>query len=276
MPIQAPSSSVGSPGSPIPVDEGQQPLDVDPGLDLQDRVQIMDLHSRNPIISYRNQIFSCSWADLIGTELLFALPEERPDLPLLRRDKDFDLISASRVKILGQKANLISSSRTKANQVRTEPVSNDQSPTAGSAGCPTSIPQKSGHLTNQARFLERLMNAKRAKGEQDIVPTVFPQKRSQNFESRLRGWAATEARMAEFEQLNRRVLQGDVNAVDALEEIYARMEGPPLEDRSLPLTAAETHNWTASQLPPAHTGSSRVGTEAVGQNGSPSEADDQG
>jgi len=82
--------------------------------------------------------------------------------------------------------------------------------------------------------------------------------------------------VAEFEQLNRRVLQGDVNAVAALEEIYARVEGPPLEDRSLPLMEVETQNWTAPQLLPAHTGLSPVGTEAVGQNGPPSEADDQG
>jgi hypothetical protein len=179
------------------------------------------------------------------------------------------------VKILGQKANLISSSRTKTGQLRKEPVSNDKNPTASPAGFPTPVPHKSGPLTNQARFLERLMNAKRAKGEQDVIRTVFPQKRSQNLESRLQGWARTEGRMAELEQLNRRVLEGDVNAVIALEEIYARMEVQLLEDRSLPVMAVETHSRTASQVPPAHE-SSRAATEAVGHSELPPKADSQG
>lgn len=178
----------------------------------------MDLHSRNPIISYQNQIFSCSWADMIGTELLFTRPElepEQSDSTYLRSDKDYVLIAANSVKILGRKANLISSSGGgKAIEGADGPVENPEQQGMIS-------PRKT---TNQARFLRRLMNAKQAKGETDMVRTVYSIKRGQNFEDRLRGWARTEERMAEIQRLNQGALQGDMNALMALEDIYAQIE----------------------------------------------------
>lgn len=193
----------------------------------------MDLHSENPIISYRNQVFSCSWVDLVGTEMTFSMPEERSTLPRLRQHRDYDLISANRVKILGHKVNLITgsseipkagSNNNNNNSIPTSapiPDNDEVSTTPAAAAALPRVPS-----TNQALFLERLMNAKRAKGESDIVRTTFSQKRNQNFEARLRGWARTGEQMAELEMLNRRVLQGDVNALRELEDIYARAEEP--------------------------------------------------
>ncbi|OAX78487.1 hypothetical protein ACJ72_07204 [Emergomyces africanus] len=235
-----PSTSLDSPHpTPLNAREDQQhasdnadsdPNDQDQDQD-QDQVQIMDLHSENPIISYRNQIFSCSWVDLVGTELTFSMPEERSTLPRLRQHQDYDLISANRVKILGQKANLVPSSSSsempKANIDNNPRATPASGPIPGEgdalAGTITAAPPPA---TNQALFLERLMNAKRAKGESDVVRTTFSQKRNQNFEAKLRGWARTGEQMAELELLNRRVLQGDANALRELEDIYARAEGP--------------------------------------------------
>ncbi|PGH00809.1 hypothetical protein GX51_05586 [Blastomyces parvus] len=233
-----PTTSLDSPHSAAQngAEDQQQdsaPADFDPDTQDhdqdqdQDQVQIMDLHSKNPIISYRNQIFSCSWVDLVGTEMAFSMPEERSTLPRLRQHPDYDLISANRVKILGQKANLIPSSSEipKTNNY----TNTTNAPTPGNVAtaattAAAAVPR--APVTNQARFLERLMNAKHAKGESDIVRTTFSQKRNQNFEAKLRGWARTGEQIAELEQLNRRVLQGDVNALRALEDIYARAEGP--------------------------------------------------
>ncbi|KAK2740245.1 hypothetical protein FQN55_008971 [Onygenales sp. PD_40] len=226
------AASTPDPHQPIPFEPPHSPenpaeeqlASVESDLD-HDQIQIMDLHSENPIISYRNQLFSCSWADLVGTELTFTAPEERSTLPRLRHDQAFDLISANRAKILGQKANLIFSSDTR-------PPSSIITRSDDPAGLPAAALSDPAHhsrpapLTNQGRFLERLMNAKHAKGETDVVRTAFSQKRNQNFESRLQGWARTGERMAELEQLNRRVLQGDTDALAALEDIYARAEGP--------------------------------------------------
>ncbi|KAL2011899.1 hypothetical protein VTN00DRAFT_4617 [Thermoascus crustaceus] len=196
------------------LDENNVAIEGPEGSAPQDQVQILDLHSRNPIISYQNQIFSCSWADMIGTELLFTRPElepEQSDSTYLRSDRDYVLITANSVKVLGRKANLISSSGGgKAIEGADGPVENAE--------------QQGMKTTNQARFLRRLMNAKQAKGETDMVRTVYSIKRGQNFEDRLRGWARTEERMAEIQRLNQGALQGDMNALMALEDIYAQIE----------------------------------------------------
>ncbi|OJJ43299.1 hypothetical protein ASPZODRAFT_74669 [Penicilliopsis zonata CBS 506.65] len=221
-----------------------------------DRVQILGLHTRNPIVSYQNQIFSCSWADMIGTELHFTDPAgvEPPPPPegeaegeegegeaalreteYLRRDKKFDLIAGNSVKILGRKANLISSSGADlASAVSVagagatpEPASAIAALAGSHLGSATSGPavmRKTQTQTNQARFLDRLASVKQAKGETDTVRTAFSWKRGQNMEERLRGWARTEEQLVEIQRLNRRALQGDVDALLALEELYMQFE----------------------------------------------------
>ncbi|KMP00888.1 hypothetical protein CIRG_01029 [Coccidioides immitis RMSCC 2394] len=83
-----------------------------------------------------------------------------------------------------------------------------------------------GSSTGQAQFLECLMRAKRAKGEEDIVRTTFPQaqKRNQNIEERLQGWARTEGMLAELENVSQQARAGDPEAMKRLGEIYARFD----------------------------------------------------
>ena len=169
-----------------------------------DRLQILALHTLNPIVSYQNQIFTCSWADLLGTELLFTSPQELDsESDSVLRGRDYDLLAANSVKILGRKANLISSSGVTVSE-----------PSTSAAGTPTT--------TNQARFLDRLAAIKQDRGEPDTVRTVFSTRRSQNTtnpEDRLRGWARTEEQMLEIQRLQDAVLRGDSQALAALEEM---------------------------------------------------------
>lgn len=180
-----------------------------------DRLQILALHTPNPIVSYRNQIFTCSWADLLGTELLFTSPEElvssEDASSSVLRGRDFDLIAANSVKILGRKANLISSSGVTVSEPLT-PSATGTSTTSTATG-----------TTNQARFLERLAAIKQDRGETDPVRTVFSTRRSQNTtnnpEDRLRGWARTEEQMLEIQRLQDAALRGDSRALAALEDM---------------------------------------------------------
>ena len=178
-----------------------------------ERAQILGLHTPNPVVSYQNQIFSCSWADQIGTELFFAHPELEPDpsseIPTLRHGNHFDLIAANSVKLLSRKANLISSSGFAPAQQETSNA--------------TGLPRKPGPQTNQSRFLERLAGVKRAKGETDPVRTSFSVRREQNFTDRLRGWARTEGQLTEIQRLSDAALRGDENAIATLENLYARI-----------------------------------------------------
>ncbi|KAL5362820.1 TFIIIC subunit-domain-containing protein [Aspergillus floccosus] len=190
-------------------------------------LQILGLHTSNPIISYQNQIFSCTWADQIGTELFFTHPEsDHPDperdasahavpptttvTPPLKRGPDFDLIAANSVKLLGRKANLISS---------TGAASDPANATTGQLP----YPSRAGPPTNQMRFLEQLRLIKQARGETDSVRTVFSTaKRPQNLDERLRGWARADEQLAEIRRLNDAAMQGDSFAMSELEHLYAQ------------------------------------------------------
>ncbi|KAI9045097.1 TFIIIC subunit 6 family protein [Aspergillus affinis] len=187
----------------------------------EERVQILGLHTPNPIVSYRNQIFNCAWADQIGTELLFAPPEVdaglEPVTPTnpLRRGKDFDLIAANSVKILGRKANLISSTGPPP---PVEPLDTEAAPDADPATA-----RKTGVLSNQARFLERLQSIKQAKGETDTIRSSFSLRRNQNLEERLRGWAQTDEQLADIQRLNEEAIQGNTTAMADLENLCIQL-----------------------------------------------------
>ncbi|EAL87690.2 hypothetical protein LV164_001955 [Aspergillus fumigatus] len=221
-----PASSTAAASTTLtPTDDHEPAMDsTEPDNVLSERVQILGLHTTNPIVSYQNQIFSCTWADQIGTELLFTRPETGhepdiesalPQISPLRSGKDFDLIAANSVKILGRKANLISSSGS----------GSTQEPSIQTVETSANVFRKTGPQSNQARFLERLMHIKRQRGETDTVRTVFSTKRTQNLEDRLRGWARTEEELAEVQRLSEAASRGDTVALTALEELYTEING---------------------------------------------------
>lgn len=187
------------------------------------RIQILGLHELHPLVKYQNHIFRCSWADMVGTDMHFTMPELPPDPSYLRHDKSYDLIAANSVKLVGRRVHLISG-----------PGYVDRGE-EGAAAAPTEAtgtrrPTTARKLTGQARFLKELMEIKQQRGETDVVPTVFSARRGQNFQDRLRGWARTEERLAEVQRLTRDALEGDTDAIARLEEIYAEIEGVPVEE----------------------------------------------
>ncbi|KAE8350246.1 hypothetical protein BDV28DRAFT_139498 [Aspergillus coremiiformis] len=233
----APPDPSSIPVPPYPGDENESALaNTEFGNSPAERVQILGLHTYNPIISYQNQVFSCSWADQIGTELLFTRPELEPQPGLeseseaavsqvvpLKRGKDFNLVAANCVKILGRRANLISS------------VGPAQHSLYSDVALDVGVSRKPGPQSNQTMFLERLGSIKRARGETDTIRTVFSLKRAQNLEERLRGWARTEEQLAEIQHLNDAALQGNPEAIAELENIYNQLgtqDTAPFEDSS--------------------------------------------
>ncbi|OJJ04559.1 hypothetical protein ASPVEDRAFT_31005 [Aspergillus versicolor CBS 583.65] len=233
------STSTSAPGTVNPTPAPSRPDDQDAAVTGSEadsapsgRVQILGLHTHNPIISYQNQIFSGTWADQIGTELFFARPDmvgaefdtieaASTHIAPLKHTEDFDLISANSVKILGRKANLISSSGPTVAPGQREPSFGS---TQGSALDAPGLVYKPEHQSNQARFLNRLKDLKSHKGETDTVRTVFSTtRRGANLEARLRGWVQTEEQLNLIRQLNDRAVQGDTNAIWELENIYAHL-----------------------------------------------------
>ncbi|KAF4977162.1 hypothetical protein FZEAL_6270 [Fusarium zealandicum] len=129
--------------------------------DKTEDVQILELHSSNPIIAYKGRVFEGQWAEIIGTEAIFAVRDGDKPLPALRHlDGNVDFLGASACKITTTE-NLVKPKASKEDPlaaIREEwnirvPVGKD----------------RSGERAQQTRFLENLMALKKQKGETDQV-----------------------------------------------------------------------------------------------------------
>ncbi|KAK5659937.1 hypothetical protein OQA88_13402 [Cercophora sp. LCS_1] len=145
-----------------------------------DEIQILDLHSNEPLVSYRNHIFRGTWSENIGTEMIFTRHNETAPLPAIRRlQRGIDLIAASSARISFREATL----RLKSDEEEAE-----ANAALDAYGEPEDLPErykrnggvyihiggdKSGHRQPQAHFLEDLIALKRKRGETDDV-TVQP------------------------------------------------------------------------------------------------------
>ncbi|RMZ84532.1 hypothetical protein DV737_g1188, partial [Chaetothyriales sp. CBS 132003] len=183
-----------------------------------DRVQIVDLASGNPIVLYRGQMYSCSWVDMIGTSMFFTQPLSGDEVhgAVARPDVDFALLDTSHIKLVGQQASLVPRAI----------VDGTALPGFSSTNWRTNIARR-----KQADFLDRLMQAKRRRGETDVVPTVGERKGKAVY--RLDGdtWAGLSAEQrVKLSNLGGRVVKGDARAVAALREMYSELPGVVLSN----------------------------------------------
>lgn len=142
-------------------------------------IQILDLHTSNPLISYQSRLYTCSWSTTLGTDLLFT------SLPT----PNSSLLAATRVKLSARPVRLIphhgapKHSLPSRNEEQTKKIA--AKPPSTESASPTNQPPAfkihlETHATlarqNQAQFLERLVASKAAKGEKDNV-TIYAKKR---------------------------------------------------------------------------------------------------
>ena len=176
-------SEQGSPQKGISLkEEGGDGEDDDPKEEERPRpdpVQILDLHSETPMISYRGQVFSCEWALNSGTELLFMARDHNSQLPVLRSlPGEVDLLAASSCRLMPKAVTLEPKFNARNRMASDLPTRFD----TGSNNLAFSIPvgpAASQKRKDQARFLEGLMAIKQEKGEEDEI-TVLAQKRLLN------------------------------------------------------------------------------------------------
>ncbi|KAM7202623.1 hypothetical protein V8F20_004412 [Naviculisporaceae sp. PSN 640] len=182
----------------LPQPQGDLDPQIDPALTRQDgsvtevpakpqekkieTIQIMELHSKEPIVSYRNHVFRGSWAENIGTEMIFTrqLEKDKDPLPMLRD--------------MGRNVHLLASSATRINFKEVDLIPKEKLEAANQTGSidayerEDDIPEryktnggvyvhiggdKSGQRQPQAHFLEDLIALKRKRGEKDEV-TIQP------------------------------------------------------------------------------------------------------
>ena len=227
-----------------------------PSLKPSDRreIQILELHSHNPVISYENEVYSCSWSDMIGTNMFFSKHQDDSNIAPLRSTEDYDLLGTSRIKLIGRKATALNKTRARGSRralVAGENLSEflqDAEPEKVDGSSLGSLhfsnPSRNRDLKRQAAFLENLMNVKRAKGQTDNVRTVF-NPRAASLQQKSKGHNGTpgdhrpdsgeketeelntvggpqpESNEKEIEELNRKVVKGDADALKRLQKIYA-------------------------------------------------------
>ena len=68
----------------------------------KDSVQILDLHSPNPLVRYKETLYSCTWTTGHGSSIYVSAPGVVPGP--LRKGRAVDVVGLSRVRLLGREA----------------------------------------------------------------------------------------------------------------------------------------------------------------------------
>jgi hypothetical protein len=90
-----------------PAEDVTDPIDTEENQSTGE-MQIINLHTQNPLVVYNDQLLSCKWASTIGTDMFFVKSEsgtdagERP----LRSLPAVDLLAMSSTKLVAKAARL--------------------------------------------------------------------------------------------------------------------------------------------------------------------------
>jgi hypothetical protein len=132
---------------------GEEEYNVSKSQDVKDdrSIQILDLHSQNPLISFRGSVYRCHWSTTLSTDMFFAKKPEtatEEDGPPLRSFDKWDLLGLSSTRLIASEAKLVPKYRE---QSENRPSNN------GEGEASEDVPQ--------ARFLRRFAQVQAKKGE---------------------------------------------------------------------------------------------------------------
>ncbi|KAH0269652.1 hypothetical protein KCU91_g8565, partial [Aureobasidium melanogenum] len=149
-----------------------------------ERMQIVGLHDRNPIISYNNSIYSCQWATDLATQIFLAPPptDFDPDHTALRSTPSFDVLGTSAARLVAIPASIQPRETAAPNAIRAAYTGPETTYTTAEGdviehttaqGLRIALPSTaSAQRTSQAKFLEALSAIKARRGDQDAVPVT--------------------------------------------------------------------------------------------------------
>lgn len=167
---------------------------------------------------------------MVGTNMFFSQPQAVPDAHPLRSTDDYDLIATSRIKLVGHRASLKklpAKKRRRVDQDEDEEDSAAEIKEVEGRSLGTmyrSNPKVNIQLKNQASFLDRLMEIKQRRGEQDIVRTYADERVASSNQVQL-----SETTLRKIDSLNRKVVQGDAEALQQLQKVYSRLDDKAIE-----------------------------------------------
>ncbi|KAH0537113.1 hypothetical protein FGG08_006075 [Glutinoglossum americanum] len=203
--------------------------------DMPHRVQILDLHSLDPLISFQNRIHHCEWASSVSSSLFFTAHDpSNPSIPVVRSTPHFDLIGISSSRMTSSATHLAPRNPGRPTRddlfitegpPRQQPQDNiTLTPTTVGTLMPIQLnPSVDASRKAQASFLERLSAIKRTAGEQDEV-TVIAKKV-------LHGTGWRYQRRSKLQMLEDRVEEGDELAERVLADMYMPSRRPEVVGR---------------------------------------------
>lgn len=153
----------------------QKDVQIQPATDAAaEEIQILELHSEEPLVSYRNHVFRGSWCENIGTEMIFTPHDDKSPLPALRNlQHNIDLIAASACRVNFAETELLPRDVKDGAPFEAEAEYMEEDLPERykrNGGVYIHIGgDKSGLRQPQAHFLEDLICLKRKRGEQDEV-----------------------------------------------------------------------------------------------------------
>ncbi|KAI1207212.1 uncharacterized protein F4807DRAFT_462941 [Annulohypoxylon truncatum] len=155
------------PPQPAPEPKGDAGEEFD---DDDHQVQIMELHSQNPIISYKGRIYSGVWSANVGTEILLTRRDEDAPVPALRHlDHDVELLAASSARVTVREVNLRPKDEALERR-RNALLPRERS--ALSSLVPPAERWSTRERIDQGNFLARLIALKKERGETDEVTVI--------------------------------------------------------------------------------------------------------
>lgn len=219
-PVESGDDNPPSPTNDTPQRDENEPESDEPS---EQRIQILNLESDNPLISYRDHTFTCRWTKNIGSELLFTPDDDTDDpLPALRH------LPGGVALLASCSARLTSATATVVPVTHATPLSlapYEEGPLVESVSIAASTERR-----NQARFLERLMGIKERKAEDDEV-TVVAYKRT-----KFHGWIEVIRKRIEDERSTLR--EGLVSATaEEAEAMRRRLAELDEQERGIPTDA---------------------------------------
>ncbi|EME81326.1 uncharacterized protein MYCFIDRAFT_81394 [Pseudocercospora fijiensis CIRAD86] len=162
----------------------------DPRPPPRSQLQILDLHTTNPLVKLDEGVYSCCWSTDLGTQFHIAQAGHIPNPR--RAGHVLDIVGLSQARLTGKPGSLTVKNATGegqhdattpdlGNTMDDEPGSADESnpvedthvPQSSHYGQPLVIPRedcRTPTAVQQASFLERLSQIKLKKGENDPVP----------------------------------------------------------------------------------------------------------
>jgi hypothetical protein len=177
-------SVANAPGTAEPGTQESAVQDGDSTDTPAERMQIVGLHDRNPIISYNNSVYSCQWATDLATQIFLTPPptDFDPDHAALRSTPSFDVLGTSAARLVAIPASIQPRETAPPPIIRAAYAGPETTYTTAEGdviehttaqGLRIGLPSTaSAQRMSQAKFLEGLSAIKTRRGDQDAVPVT--------------------------------------------------------------------------------------------------------